>query len=158
LNFYFDTLYLNTSADTPFQAAMTIQPMDLAPAFFTADAGQSSWLGFKLIKSDWSGLVTSQPKPGDIFYAYMTGLGPVVNPVTYGEPASLTVPNPIVDKLQCQFYPQGEVPDVLFAGLAPGTIGIYQVAFRMPAPAGAAPVTGLYCAGSYGVASFDRNE
>jgi uncharacterized protein (TIGR03437 family) len=61
-----------------------------------------------------------------------------------GVAAPLSPPIPIQGTLTCQFQPEAEPATTLFAGLAPGMTGIYQVAFRMPADAG--PVwTGLSC-------------
>ncbi|SPF54457.1 exported hypothetical protein [Candidatus Sulfopaludibacter sp. SbA4] len=156
--FFGDTLAINVPSESPFQAAQTIQVFDMAPQFMLADPGQSTVLGLKLVKGDWSGLLTSQPGPGDIVYAYMTGLGYVDDPVQDGVPAPLTVPEPIVGQIACRFSPQKTAAETLFAGLAPGTIGIDQVAFRMPPDAGAAPIDGVSCsysspyggAGSFG--------
>jgi uncharacterized protein (TIGR03437 family) len=68
----------------------------------------------------------------------------VRDPIATGAAASMTAPDPVVGTFTCQFAPQQQPAETLFAGLAPGTIGIYQVAFRMPADAGA-PITGLSC-------------
>jgi hypothetical protein len=53
--------------------------------------------------------------------------------------------NPIQWTLACRFVPQAEEAELLFAGLAPGMLGIYQTSFRMPADAGAAPLTDILC-------------
>ena len=130
--------------DSPFAPTEPITVLPAYPQFLAAPAGQSTPLGLAFIKSDWSGYLTAPPAPGDIVYAYMTGLGPVQIPVATGESASLTTPDPIAGSFACRFLPQQENAETLFAGLAPGTIGIYQVAFRMPADAGA-PIAGIQC-------------
>jgi len=140
-----NTLSLNSQSASPFDASQPITVLDSNPQFLAADPGQSSLLGLDIVKGDWSGLLTTQPGPGDIVYVYMTGLGPVRNPVQTGVPASLTTPNPVTGTFACRFQPQKEDAETLFAELAPGMIGIYQVAFRMPADAGAAPITGIAC-------------
>ncbi|HXS94625.1 MAG TPA: hypothetical protein VN736_08465 [Candidatus Limnocylindrales bacterium] len=90
------------------------------------------------IHQDWSRLVTkSDPaRPGEIIHMYGTGWGPVDGVVTSGQPTpadrlyEITAP--------CQWsamgdFGQPERPfDVLFAGLAPGLIGLYQLDFLIP--------------------------
>jgi uncharacterized protein (TIGR03437 family) len=75
----------------------------------------------------------------------MIGLGRPQDLETTGVPASLTKPNPIQWKLACRFLPQQQPAELLFAGLAPGTLGIYQTAFRIPSDTGTAPLTGIEC-------------
>ena len=96
--------------------------------------GETSALGFKAVRGDFSALLTTDPQPGEIFHVYMTGLGPVENQ----ERLQTTVPRPIrrysrfSAPMHCRFAPYTTDADTLFAGLAPGMIGIYQVTFRMP--------------------------
>jgi uncharacterized protein (TIGR03437 family) len=133
--------------DSPFQAEQPISVFPMLPAFASADPGSGALLGLKLVKSDWSGLLTSQPSPGDIFYAYMTGLGPVDGTMKDGVPAPLS-PAPILGSLTCAFSAQGSPAKTLFAGLAPETVGFYQVAFQLPADAGPQPISLLNCSWS----------
>jgi len=144
-NFLSPTLSLNVPSNSPFQASQPLNVNDGAPAIIPADPGESSLFGMKIVKGDWSGLLTSPPGPGDIVYIYMTGLGPPQAPEEDGVPASLTKVNPIQWDLSCRFVPQTRPAQLLFAGMAPGMIGIYQTAFRMPSDAGAMPVNGLSC-------------
>jgi uncharacterized protein (TIGR03437 family) len=139
------TLSLNVPSDSPFQASQPLNVWEGAPALIPADPGESSLFGIKIVKGDWSGLVTSPPGPGDIVYIYMTGLGPPQAPEEDGVPASPSKVNPIQWDLSCQFLPQTEPAQLLFAGMAPGMIGIYQTAFRVPSDAGAGPINGLSC-------------
>ena len=62
-----------------------------------------------LAHEDFSDLITNQSpvRPGEKVHAYAVGLGAVTPAVATG---------------------------VLFAGLAPGMIGIYQIDIRMPSP------------------------
>jgi uncharacterized protein (TIGR03437 family) len=138
-------LTLETANDSPFQASQPLNLADMLPMFEPADPNSSALLGLKLVKSDWSGLLTTQPAPGDIFYAYMTGLGAVSGPMVTGAPASLSTPEPILGSLTCQFSPQSSPAKTLFAGLAPGTVGFYQVAFQIPLDAGPKPIACLSC-------------
>jgi uncharacterized protein (TIGR03437 family) len=138
-----DVLTIDTPNSSPFQPSQPVN-VGYVPSFFAAPAGQGTPFGLLFIKGDWSGLLTGPPGPGDIVFTYMTGLGPVNGPMQTGVPASLTVISPILGTLTCQFRPEAAPVKTLFAGLAPGMVGIYQVAFQMPADAGPA-WTGLTC-------------
>jgi uncharacterized protein (TIGR03437 family) len=73
--------------------------------------------------------------PGEILHFYMTGLGAVDPPVETGAPAPVSRPVYARRMPVCRCWQAGiEVPiEVLFAGLAPGLVGVYQVSIRMPA-------------------------
>ncbi len=66
---------------------------------------------------------------------YMTGLGPVSPQVATGLPAPLDILSNAQLPLSCQWnvFGNGPVGEVLFAGLAPGQIGVYQVNVRVAA-------------------------
>jgi uncharacterized protein (TIGR03437 family) len=136
---------VNLQFGSPFQQVQSVFVSSISPAFQPLDPGESAIFPIQIVKGDWSGYQTTQPKAGDIVYIYMTGLGPVVNPVQTGMPASLTTPDPIQNTLVCTFTPQTTPAQTLFAGLAPGAIGIYQVAFRMPSDPNAKPLNGMQC-------------
>jgi uncharacterized protein (TIGR03437 family) len=80
-----------------------------------------------LIHGDWSGYVSqARPAhPGEALFSYATGLGPVVPAAKTGVPAAL-------DSLALTTTPLNCSIPVLFAGLAPGTIGFYQVVLKVP--------------------------
>ena len=61
---------------------------------------------------------------------YATGLGPVDNPPTSGLPAELPLRETLT---QPTVSIGGEPAEVLFSGLAPGLIALYQVNVRVPA-------------------------
>ncbi len=68
--------------------------------------------------------------PGSVLQIYATGLGKVDPPVSPGQPAladplSLTVSKPVVRIA-------GAVAELLFSGLAPGFVGLYQINVRIP--------------------------
>ena len=130
---------------SPFQQFQQVFVLPIAPDFMPLDPGQTAIFPIKIVRGDWSGSQTTQPKAGDIVYLYLTGLGPVVAPVKTGEPASLTTPDPILGSLTCTFSPETTPADTLFAGLAPGLVGIYQVAFRMPPDPNPQPLNGIFC-------------
>jgi uncharacterized protein (TIGR03437 family) len=140
--------HMDIVTDSPFlqRQLVTIAPM--APAFLPADPGVPSALGFKAVRGDFSGLLTSAPKPGEIFVIYATGLGAVQGTPRTGEPTPLDRVFPIAGIFRCSFFPYATEAETLFAGLAPGTTGIYQVNFRMPQGPDLGAITGGSC--SYG--------
>ena len=89
------------------------------------------------VHENWSALVTIEnpARPGEVIHMYGTGYGPVDGNVATGQPTPgdrlyrMTSP--------CVWQAIGVLNDprpfeVLFAGLAPGLIGIYQLDFRIP--------------------------
>jgi uncharacterized protein (TIGR03437 family) len=140
-------LQVSTPGPSPFEQFQNIFVVPFNPAIIPLPPGATSILGIPLVKGDFSGYVTSQPNPGDIVILYMTGLGQVQgNPVT-GQPAPLDQLFPIPGTVTCRFLPQTTDADTLFAGLAPGMIGIYQVTFQMPSDPNQyqSPINGLSC-------------
>jgi uncharacterized protein (TIGR03437 family) len=102
-------------------------------AFVVEDPSAGVYL--TAVHQDWSGLVTpaSPARPGEIIFLYYNGLGPVTPSVGTGEAAPSNPPAATVERLQCRFWDGApHDADVLFAGLAPTMIGIYQVAVRVP--------------------------
>ena len=88
--------------------------------------------------ADFSALVTSEnpASPGEMVHFYMTGLGPVSPPVADGAPPPANPPAALIAPLVCNISDAGSnrLPvEVLFAGLAPGFTGYYQVSVRLPA-------------------------
>jgi uncharacterized protein (TIGR03437 family) len=86
---------------------------------------------------DWRGLATEQDpvRPGEIIHMYGTGFGPVDQDVQTSEPAPSNPPARITKLIVCQTYTADNrlvnVP-VVFAGLAPETIGLYQISVQIP--------------------------
>jgi uncharacterized protein (TIGR03437 family) len=93
--------------------------------------------GAAAIHDDFGSVVSdSNPaRPGEVLHFYMTGLGAVDPPVGTGSPAPTDVIVRAQEAPVCRWWEAGtESPlEVLFAGLAPGLTGIYQVSMRMPA-------------------------
>lgn len=132
-------LSMDIESPSPFQSSQELQAYDGAPRILESDSGL---FGMNAIKGDWSGRLTSLPESGEPFHIYMTGLGWPKTEETTGVPASLSTPNPIQWKLSCRFLPGLQSAELLFAGLAPGKLGIYQTTFRMPdISAGSAPTS-----------------
>ena len=75
------------------------------------------------------GLTTTPARPGDVLVIYATGLGPVDQPVSTGEatpssPLAWTVDRPDVNYSN---NPINLIKRAQFAGLSPGSVGLYQV-------------------------------
>jgi uncharacterized protein (TIGR03437 family) len=75
----------------------------------------------------------SPAKPGEYIAVYLVGMGPTNTPVSSGAPApsnplaTVTIPPSITVN--------GEGASYIFAGLAPGLVGAYQVNLQVPADA-----------------------
>jgi uncharacterized protein (TIGR03437 family) len=99
---------------------------------------------------DWSGQVSTQnpARPGEVLHAYAVGLGPTMPSVPYGEAAPAQEPLARISlPISCtntNYRSNGQSVEVLFAGLAPGMVGIYQVDWRVPS-AVADPYLTLAC-------------
>lgn len=70
---------------------------------------------------------------GEFLEAYATGLGPVENPPATGSPASTVTLSPTTADVTATIG--GEPATVIFAGLAPGFVGLYQINIEVPANA-----------------------
>jgi uncharacterized protein (TIGR03437 family) len=109
---------------------LTIQPT--APAvFLSAKAGPDTDLPTVLRASD--GLLITDSDPvhrGDTLVIYVTGMGQVSPAVGNGQPAP---GNPLATALAAPTVMLGSVDlPVLYAGLAPGEVGVYQLNVVVP--------------------------
>jgi uncharacterized protein (TIGR03437 family) len=79
---------------------------------------------------------TNRARPGEVLHLYAQSLGPVsgLPPPGVAAPASplATLAQPMVCRAGASAE-EGVTADVLFAGLAPGMMGVYQIDVRMPA-------------------------
>jgi uncharacterized protein (TIGR03437 family) len=99
------------------------------PGVFVQDAATA--LG-AIVRSDGAVAGPSAPaKPGEVVVVYCTGLGAVNPPVQAGVAASLTTLSSTVNAVTASV---GGMPaTVLFAGVTPGSSGLYQVNLVVPA-------------------------
>jgi uncharacterized protein (TIGR03437 family) len=130
---------------SPFQQNELVFTAPVSMRFEPVPSGQTDVFPFKAVRSDFSGLLTTPPHPGDIFIVYATGLGAVLGAVPTGQPAPLDHVLPIQGQFRCRFNPYPTDAEVLFAGLAPGFIGVYQINFRLPSGADPGPLTSGQC-------------
>jgi uncharacterized protein (TIGR03437 family) len=135
------------SAQIPWETpagTVTLQVSALAATFqqviqIPMEAVAATQLG-QPIHQDFSGFITaaSPAEPGEIVQFYFTGLGPVAPRVADGEPSPASPLSQLTPPLQTSWeflgggMNQGP-PQVLYAGLAPGLIGVYQVSIQLPA-------------------------
>lgn len=93
--------------------------------------------GIALVHGDWRGLVTSADPavPGEVVHAYMSGLGRVEGPVSTGVAAPADTVHRIQRKMACYINDVFAFMDwpmeTIYAGLAPGTVGLYQLSLRV---------------------------
>jgi uncharacterized protein (TIGR03437 family) len=117
-----------------------------APGIFTIDqlgVGQAAALidGTAMIAGPAgrsAGIPSRPAKRGEVVSIYCTGLGPVSNRPATGRPSGS---QPLsLTSVAASVSVGGILSDVLFSGLAPGFVGLYQVNARIPAdaPAGSA--------------------
>jgi uncharacterized protein (TIGR03437 family) len=89
------------------------------------------------VHEDWSGFITpeSPARPGEVIHVYATGLGPVDCTISTGAPAPLDRLCRPTTPIEWDYWwtETDSVPaEVLFAGLAPGLVGLYQIEARVP--------------------------
>lgn len=151
------SLRLTAPTESQFEQDQAVFVAPFSPSFLMLSGGATSILGgVAVVRGDFSGIQTTQPKPGDVMIVYMTGLGPVQGSPVSGQPAPDQPLYPIQSAFSCVFTPQTTPAETLFAGLAPGLVGIYQVSFQMPNDPDTAPLNGIECSmgGPGGGSSF----
>jgi uncharacterized protein (TIGR03437 family) len=120
-----------------------------SPGLFSVNRTDSNQVQVKAINPD--GTLNAPANPvaaGSIVVLYAGGLGPVTPAFTAGQVAPTNTLYTTTTPSFVSFAGQGG--DVLFSGLAPGTIGVYQVNARIPStvPSGPQPVLLWNSAGS----------
>jgi|GEM_PF-782335 len=118
-------------------------PLELGtPSEFGAPLSLAANAQYELVTAD------HPIRPGAVVHLYATGLGPVTPSVLTGRAAPVGGPLSHIDQpLGCRTAVRvdGELErpriPVLFAGLAPSLVGVYQISLRIPAdlPAGSNP-------------------
>lgn len=113
--------------------AETVVVATANPAVFTqSQSGQGAGV-IVVVKADGTQFETSATQPastGDALVIYCSGLGPVNPPVADGAAAPLSTLSQTVNPVTVTIG--GQSAQVLFAGLAPGFAGLYQVNAVVP--------------------------
>jgi uncharacterized protein (TIGR03437 family) len=116
-------------------AAIPVRLLPAQPGIFTMDGTTAAVLH----AADYTLVTMGNPaNRGEIVAVYATGLGPVTLSPSTGVAASSEQLSRTVDAVQVTIG--GNPAEVLYSGLAPGLVGVYQVNVRIPwdAPAGEA--------------------
>jgi uncharacterized protein (TIGR03437 family) len=111
-----------------------IRPSASRPVLLSSPASAD----FAAIHQDWSGFVTmnSPAVAGEMVYFFGTGFGPVQPQLSTGVPAPAAL-FLLSSSLVCNAA-------VLYAGLAPGLVGYYQLTVRLPDSIPIQPVQVFY--------------
>jgi uncharacterized protein (TIGR03437 family) len=141
------TVASDLGASSPFSATM----QSVAPGIFSVDGsgkGQgnimlagSSNLAMQQTAAQAAGLQGAPAASGDFISIYATGLGPSACAVPLGEATPSDSPCPVTATIDVLIG--GANASVAFAGLAPGSVGLYRVDAQIPAsvqPGASVPV------------------
>lgn len=122
------TAALELRRDGQVIATRRIRIAQFAPGLFT-QSGDGRGDALVMHASDFRLVTAADPAiPGEPLALYATGLGPVTNAPPSGEP-SPPAAIPLVDGITIRVSISGRLQTVLYAGLAPGLAGVYQVNF-----------------------------
>lgn len=125
-------LDLPDNPESPFDSSFVAGPAwvrSVAPLSFTYEGN------ILAAHQDFSALVTeaNPARPGEILHVYAAGFGPVSPKPATGEPAPSDPLAVATEPITCELETKiTQNVDLLFAGLAPGMIGVYQVDVRLP--------------------------
>lgn len=116
----------------PFSTTASVLLHD--PRFVRDSRGQMALA----VHGDWNGLVTNvrPAQGGEVLHFYLTGWSGVPGAPPLGHPAPQDRAIPSDGSIACSLNQSNERPgsvEVLFLGLAPGTVGYSQLSVRLPA-------------------------
>ncbi len=113
----------NGAASTP----ASIQLTDVSPGIAALPSGLAiaqSFPGYSLVTE------ADPAKPGDYIVLYLAGLGPSSFPVATG---AASPSNPLAQQvIMPSVTLNGNSVPIAFAGLSPGSVGLYQINFQVP--------------------------
>lgn len=124
------------NSSSPFESVLEVDVEDLAPTFERSGLPFDTNQSVIVVHQDFLSLVT-QGNPvvaGETVHFYMTGLGDVQpRPATGHTSVPLAVARQVPVCSLVSVFPRSEtIAPVLFAGIAPGMIGIYQMDVTIP--------------------------
>jgi uncharacterized protein (TIGR03437 family) len=108
------------------------QPVDVVPYA----PGTAAFSDGRLVAQhqDYNLVDSSNPaKPGEALVIYLVGMGATNPPVPSGTGSPFNPPASVLSGVQLTV--DGQAADVVFAGLTPGGVGLYQINFIVPANA-----------------------
>jgi uncharacterized protein (TIGR03437 family) len=129
------TMTLRNSS-SPFESVLAVNVVDLAPTFERGGLPSDFDPPVIVAHQDFLSLVTQRNPAvaGETLHFYMTGLGDVQPRPRTGQtslPLAVASQRPFCRLVSA--FPQSEaIAPVLFAGIAPGMIGIYQMDVTIP--------------------------
>src|SRR5262249_10348521 len=106
---------------------ITVPLAPFNPGVFTTQNGDPIIVNFRTGRL---ASVTEPATPGDVLIIYSTGLGPVNPAVAGGVPSPGQPVSTATAPITVRFGPPAASP--LFAGLAPGLVGVFQVNVQTP--------------------------
>jgi uncharacterized protein (TIGR03437 family) len=126
----------------PFESVLNVSTMAIDAAFLGPQANPFAITQFPdgiAYHQDFGSFVTpSNPaQVGETIHFYMSGLGPVTEPLATGQKTPVSGPvhkviyPPVFCSVALTGFVQGNA-DVRFAGLAPGYLGLYQLDLKVP--------------------------
>jgi uncharacterized protein (TIGR03437 family) len=149
-------------AESPFEEVLSRELLiqDSAPQFWYSADGYPA-----IAHEDFRGLVSDRDpaRPDEVLHLFLTGLGPVTPVVATGQAS----PADPLSRLAVPIHVfwQGSLPtnfpvavDVLFAGMAPGLVGLQQVDLRVPHVAPTQLGVGVSTTGSGTAAYFSVSQ
>jgi uncharacterized protein (TIGR03437 family) len=136
---YVSAYQINAQLPYDLQGEVTLQvttPNGAAGRRITvAAAAPALFPGASLTHADGSLIAPDAPaQAGETIVIYLTGLGPVNGPAAAGEPAPLARLLTVRAAIEVQVGNERMRP--MFAGLAPGFVGLYQINVTLPAGLG----------------------
>jgi uncharacterized protein (TIGR03437 family) len=125
------------------RASAVVDVARAAPGLFTYGDGSGAVLA---VGEGGSLIVASNPAPaGSLVTLFATGEGQTAPGGVEGKPATLPASRPL---LPVALTIGGEIAELLYAGGAPGFIGLFQINARVPATLGPGPAPVVLTVGS----------
>ncbi len=101
-----------------------------APAIFGVSGPTNERFAAIFRENNTLSTLSNPLRPNEVAVAYITGGGDVTPLAIAGQPASSTILSETL--LEAQVEIGGVQADILFSGLTPGFVGLYQINFRLP--------------------------
>lgn len=125
---------------TPGTALITVMSNGMYSHTLSASVGRAAPTLLAVVYPDGAPVSFDRPAgPGETLLVFATGLGSVAGGVATGKPAPAS---PLLRTTESPSVIIGDLPaEVVFSGLAPGLVGVFQVNAVVPQGMGAGPAT-----------------